>query len=158
MCPGSGRMMQFTMAAYSKNFTPEDAMNITRRELIKGLPALLVSGAVLSAPSAAPASGPAYVLNQFSVAGFQHYDGPELLGVMKPGDNLQLRVETKSPCGESAVRILWNHRMVGYVPRSDNRHISRLLQQGAPVTGRIIQICPQAPAWKQLKVEVGLGG
>jgi len=49
---------------------------------------------VLSEPSAASASGPAYVLNQFSVAGFQHYDGPELLGVMNPGDNLQLRVET----------------------------------------------------------------
>ena len=48
--------------------------------------------------------------------------------------------------------------MVGYVPRSDNRHISRLLQQGAPVTGQIIQIRPLAPAWKQLKVEVGLGG
>ena len=27
----------------------------------------------------------------------------------------------------------------------------------APVTGRIIQIRPQGPAWKQLKVEVGLG-
>jgi len=30
-------MMQFTMAAYSKNFTPEDAMNITRRTLLKSM-------------------------------------------------------------------------------------------------------------------------
>ena len=47
-------MMQFTMAAYSKNFTPEDAMNITRRTLLKSLTAFLNPSAALDAPAAAP--------------------------------------------------------------------------------------------------------
>ena len=131
-------------------------MNITRRTLLKGLPALLIPAAALDARAAAPAPSPSYVLNRFSVAGFQFYDGPRLTGVMKPGDRLQLCAEPENPYDEFAVRILWKGRMLGHVPRSDNRHISRLLQQGAPVTCRIKQIRAHAPTWKQLKAEVGL--
>lgn len=129
-------------------------MKITRRTLLKSMTALLIPVSALDARAAAP--GTSYVLNRFSVAGFQFYDGLGLTGVMKPGDALQLCAEPENPYDEFAVRILWKGGMLGHVPRSDNRHISRLLQQGAPVTGRIIQIRPQAPAWKQLKVEVGL--
>jgi len=43
-----------------------------------------------------------------------------------------------------------HHFPLGFIPSGGQ-------QQGAPVNGRIMKIRPQAPAWKQLKVEVGLG-
>ena len=145
----------YTMVQLPQNAALEDRMNITRRTLLKRLTALLILAAAFDACAAAP--GPSYVLNRFSVAGFQFYDGPGFTGVMKPGDRLLLCAEPDNPYDEFAVRILWKGRMLGHVPRSDNRHISRLIQQGAPVAGRIMQIRPQAPAWKQLKAEVELG-
>jgi len=102
-------------------------MNITRRTLLKSMTALLIPVSALDARAASP--GPSYVLNRFSVAGFQFYHGPKLLGCMEPGDALQLCAEPENPYDEFAVRILWKGGMLGYVPRSDNRHISRLLQQ-----------------------------
>lgn len=146
----------YTMVQFPQNDALEDRMNITRRTLLKSMTALLIPASALDARAAAP--GTSYVLNRFSVAGFQFYHGPKLLGRMKPGDVLQLCAEPENPYDEFAVRILWKGSMLGHVPRSDNRHISRLLQQGAPVSGRIMRIRPQAPAWNQLKVEVGLGG
>jgi hypothetical protein len=45
-------------------------------------------------------------------------------------------------------------RMLGYVPRSDNRHIHRLLRQGAHVTCRVVGADRKAPSWNQLRVEI----
>lgn len=107
-----------------------------------------------------PDTGPAvhYDLNQFCVAGFQHYPGPGLLQHMHIGEALELTAEPSNPHDPYAVSIKRHGVKLGYVPRSDNRHISRLLRQGAKLTCRVRDITPHAPTWQMLQVAVGMEG
>lgn len=55
-----------------------------------------------------------------------------------------------------AVRIEWRGRKLGYVPRSDNRHLSRLLRQGAKLHGEVLANRSESVHWHMLKVGVEL--
>jgi hypothetical protein len=55
-----------------------------------------------------------------------------------------------------AVKILCFDKQLGYVPRSDNKHISRLLQNRADVTCCIIEVNPNGMTWEMVKVELAL--
>ncbi len=96
------------------------------------------------------------LMNQFSVAGFQYYDGPRVLPVLKPGMRVRLVAQPNHPEDEFAVAIYWKRFQLGYVPRSDNKHISRLLQSGVPVVGEILAVDPTTVPWHQVKVRVML--
>lgn len=96
------------------------------------------------------------LINKFSVAGFQYYDGRQIIGRMRIGEKLALIPEPANPYDEFAVKIMRNRAMVGYVPRSDNRHISRLLQQGSLLQCRVIEIRPADAPWHAVRVEVKL--
>ncbi|MDO3377548.1 HIRAN domain-containing protein [Geoalkalibacter halelectricus] len=61
-----------------------------------------------------------------------------------------------NPHDDYAVRIEWRGVKLGYVPRSDNKHLSRLLRQGARLTCRATRINPQAPPWQTPQVAVGM--
>src|SRR5690606_9930321 len=45
---------------------------------------------------------------------------------------------------------------IGYLPRSQNQVISRLLQQGAPVECHIARIDEDAPPWQAVTVKVSI--
>jgi len=95
-----------------------------------------------------------YQMNRFSIAGFQHYSGPRLLNRLNKGTLLRLIAETNNRYDCYAVRIEWRGHKLGYVPRSDNRHISRLLLQGAKLQARVIERKTNADPWQALRVEV----
>ncbi|GAB1410414.1 hypothetical protein MASR1M90_15680 [Desulfovibrionales bacterium] len=126
-------------------------MHITRRGFFKAL-------ALLTLPTTGSAhTPPSYVLNRFYIAGLQYYDGPQILKHMRPGDALTLTAEPENIHDYYAVLIHGYGHKLGYVPRTDNRHISRLLRQNAPVSCRISAVRPEEPTWQAVRVEVGLG-
>lgn len=47
---------------------------------------------------------------------------------------------------------------LGYVPRTDNKHISRLILQNAGLTCRVAEVHPEERMWRMVRVEVGLAG
>lgn len=101
--------------------------------------------------------GPAkHFINRFSVAGFQYYRGPELLKTMRPGENLSLLADPENEHDPFAVKILYRGIQIGYVPRSDNHHLSRLLRRNVPLLCKISKIKPKANPWRQLRVKVWL--
>ncbi|MFP3870970.1 MAG: HIRAN domain-containing protein [Syntrophobacteria bacterium] len=57
---------------------------------------------------------------------------------LQAGERLALTPEPDNPYDRFAVEIHWRSVKMGYVPRSDNRHISRLLRQGADLVCRTI--------------------
>jgi len=97
-----------------------------------------------------------YLLNKFSIAGFQFYDGTLLFQELKVGTQLELDLEPNNPYDGFAVKINYNSSQIGYVPRSDNRHISRLLQKGVHLSCEIISLFPDADPWHQVRVAVNL--
>lgn len=111
------------------------AAPIPRRRILKTL-FLGPLAAALDRPAAAvpaaraPAPAAPLLFNRFSVAGFQYYGGPALVRRLKPGALFNLVREPENPYDPYAVEIYVGEVKLGYVPRSDNRHLSRLLDKG----------------------------
>tara|TARA_B100000579_G_C22642246_1_gene762048 strand:+ start:497 stop:916 length:420 start_codon:yes stop_codon:yes gene_type:complete len=99
-----------------------------------------------------------YLLNKFSVAGFYFYEGPKLLDKMKPGDMLQMKPNADNIEDEYAVELHFKDKLIGHIPRSDNRHIFRLLEQEKVLVCTIREIDPDAKTWQMCKVKVELVG
>lgn len=49
--------------------------------------------------------GPTFLLNRFFVAGFQHYEGPEIITSIQPGEKLLLIVEPDNSFDRFAVAM-----------------------------------------------------
>ncbi len=99
-----------------------------------------------------------YLLNQFSVAGFQFYEGDSLLPQMKTGDSLNLINDYENEHDYYAVRIEYKNKMIGHVPRSDNKHLFRMLKQDLNLHCEIIELNPEEDPWQMCKVKVELVG
>tara|TARA_Y100001970_G_C14247421_1_gene869310 strand:+ start:4119 stop:4538 length:420 start_codon:yes stop_codon:yes gene_type:complete len=99
-----------------------------------------------------------YLLNKFSVAGFYFYEGTKLLNKMKPGDILKMKPNAENIEDEYAVELHFKDKLIGYIPRSDNRHIFRLLEQEKDLVCTIREIDPEAETWQMCKVKVELVG
>ena len=74
----------------------------------------------------------------FAIAGYQFYEGESVEHQLKPGDSLKLNAESDNPHDEFAVEILTKDNVkLGYVPKNDNKALSRLLQQSTKVEANI---------------------
>ena len=99
---------------------------------------------------------PEYFLNKFYVAGFQHYEGTTLIHDIEVGEQLILVVHPDNEYDKFAVEIYRNDKMIGHIPRSDNKHISRLMQQKVSLFCKVAEVNPERETWEMLKVEVWL--
>ena len=125
-----------------------------RRYFLKKLLGFPLVGGFLTRKTISASKKREYFINEFYAAGFQFYEGPEVLRRMNVGDNLQLRAEPENPYDRFAVELLYNDVKIGHVPRTDNKHISRLLRQGFPMLCRIVELKPDEVTWKQVKVGI----
>ncbi|MFZ7127387.1 MAG: HIRAN domain-containing protein [Desulfobacterales bacterium] len=128
-----------------------------RRDFLKIFGALPLAAALKSAAAASPAPPEPptrLLLNRFSIAGLQYYDGLALAHRLKPEAQLELTRESRNPHDPFAVEIHLEATKLGYVPRSDNKHLSRLLEQGAQLECRVIEVDLEAGVWNRVRVEV----
>ncbi len=130
---------------------------MNRRQFFKSVFALPLLSLPETDQAARMVAAPSFLLNRFSIAGFQYYHGPTLLHRLRPGHPLTLAAEPDNPHDGCAVRIELEGRKLGYVPRSDNRHISRLLRQDARLWCRVREVNKDEWPWRAVRVEVGLG-
>jgi len=96
------------------------------------------------------------LINTFSVAGVQYYEGIKQLWRLSRGQELTLTPEPANPHDGYAVEIHADGMKLGYVPRSDNRHIFRLLQAGVSVRCRVAKVDSDETYWRMVRVEVFL--
>jgi hypothetical protein len=93
----------------------------------------------------------------FDIAGFSYYDGPIAFSELKIGTELQLVPEFNNPYDPKAVIIQYKEYKLGYVPRGENDHISKLLEMGYnPFEVRIQRIDPTAKPEQQIGLVVYL--
>ena len=131
-------------------------MNVRpRRNFLKHLMALPLLG-MPTVASATPATVREYDLSIFPIAGFGYYDGPRLLDRLQQDVSLQLVLEPGNPYDQRAVRIEAFGRHIGYVPRSDNGPINRLLIQDAPVEARVFTAGSRVPTLDAVMVVVSI--
>jgi hypothetical protein len=115
---------------------------------------LLIS-LVLALTSPAVAAGSIKVLVQSSpLAGFQYHEGQALWQELRAGDALALVREPDNAHDANAVRVEWRGRMLGYLPRAENRSVAAEMDRGSRVEARIARLVEHRNPWRRLLVEV----
>lgn len=128
-------------------------MQPSRREFLGLVSALVAGGSGCLEPFGKKRR---LVLNECFVAGFRYHDGPDIMPYLQPDEPLDLIAEPGNPYDEWAVRIEHHKSRIGYLPRSQNQAVSRLLQQGAAVDCRITRVNPAAVLWEAVKVQASI--
>jgi hypothetical protein len=102
----------------------------------------VLSALIAASPTAvaAEAASARIVVQHAPLAGFVYYDGEAVWDRMKVGDLLTLAREPGNPHDRNAVRLEWQGRMLGYVPKRDNADLARQMDHGAKVEARITEL------------------
>ena len=99
----------------------------------------------------------ARILLQVSpLAGFQYHEGRAAWDAMKVGDRLALVREPGNPYDPRAVRVEWQGRTIGYVPRAENEAVARQLDEGNRLEARITRLLKHRDPWKRVEFEIYL--
>ena len=114
------------------------------------------TGALVTAPLTA-GSEPAKQKIRLSVAfitGFQHYHGPEVESQLEISMPLQLNREPHNRYDKNAVEVWTGDAKLGYVPRSDNKTIANLMDEGIEVQAVVLELEPSEFPYGSVKMEV----
>jgi hypothetical protein len=88
------------------------------------------------------------------LAGFQYHEATAVWDELKPGDALTLVREPENPHDANAVRVEWHGRMLGYLPRAENRSVAAEMDRGTVVSARIAKLREHRNPWLRVLVEV----
>jgi len=94
------------------------------------------------------------LLQDSPLAGFQYHAGRELWPRMRVGDPLTLVREADNPYDAKAVRVEWQGRKIGYVPRRENSDVARLLDRGQALEARIVRLAEVRDPWSRVRFEI----
>ncbi|MBF0471133.1 MAG: HIRAN domain-containing protein [Gammaproteobacteria bacterium] len=123
-------------------------MNHSKRFFMQLLTGTLITPVIgaTSTHATPPSRYQELLLNRFSIAGFIYYDGPLLKDeqLLSLGTALKLRANPRNPFDRFAVEIYFQEQLIGHVPRSDNRHIHRMLAQGIQLKCKVIAPHPDS--------------
>ena len=110
--------------------------------------------ATLPGPAAEVASE--IVVHTALAAGLRHHDAKAVWAQMKAGDEVTLVRERDNPHDPNAVRVDWNGRVLGYLPRADNASVARQLDRGNPLRARISRLGKYRNHRLKLEIDVYL--
>ncbi len=94
------------------------------------------------------------IVQDSPLAGFQYHAAAELWSQLREGDALELAREPDNPHDPNAVRVEWHGRLLGYLPRAENRAVAAEMDRGTPLAGRIARLRDERNPWRRLLVEV----
>ena len=88
------------------------------------------------------------------IAGFEHYDGSDTESFLEIGMPLQLNREPHNQHDKNAVEIWTGDAKLGYVPRSANKTVANLMDQGTEVQALVLELDPSAFPNGSVKIEL----
>lgn len=123
--------------------------------LERAAPATLAHAAPAQVERATPARPPVE-LQRSPVAGFQYHEGEAVWDGLRVGATLALVREPGNTYDQRAVRLDWQGRKLGYVPRIDNAAVSHLLDSGHALRAEIVALRASRNPWERVEVAVFL--
>jgi hypothetical protein len=91
------------------------------------------------------------------LAGFQYHAGVEVWDQLRVGDRLALIHEPANRHDRNAIRIEWQGRQIGYLPRAENQLIALELARGSRVEARIARLQETQNPWQRILIDVYIG-
>ena len=93
-----------------------------------------------------------YLLHCF-IAGLQYYDILEIWKELQIGDVVELIPEPDNRYDRNAVMVRCKGKQLGYLPRSENRHIAKILNAGLnPYEARIQSLYQDNPIYERVEI------
>lgn len=90
------------------------------------------------------------------LAGSQFYALSSVWGDIRPGDKLLLKREPENRHDANAIRVEWNGRQLGYVPRAENRALAAAMDRGERIEARVSALKKHRNPWQRVEFEVYL--
>lgn len=109
---------------------------------------------LVAAAGCARAAEVVIVVQRAALAGYRHYDGARVWRDLRIGDRLQLVREPENPHDAHAVRVEWQGRKLGYLPRSGNAAAARQLDRGVPLAGRVALLHENRNRSRRIELEI----
>ena len=116
------------------------------------LPTLIIS-LVLALPHAR-AEEVTILVQSSPLAGSQYYALSSVWGEIRPGDKLLLKREPENRHDANAIRVEWQGRQLGYVPRAENRALAAAMDRGEKVEARVAKLKKHRNPWQRVEFEV----
>jgi hypothetical protein len=114
---------------------------------------LIWSGLAFSAETVVRAE---VYLQTSRLAGFKYYEARKLWQVMQNGDALTLVREPDNPYDPNAIRVEWQSRKLGFVPRAENAALARFMDGGQRLTARITTLPREKRRGRKIEFDVYL--
>lgn len=110
----------------------------------------------LFATPASQAESVRILVQSSPLAGSQYYAVSEAWADIRVGDRLALVREPANRHDRNAIRVEWNGRKLGYVPRAENRAAARALDAGERLDARVSKLRDDPDPWRRVEFEVYL--
>jgi hypothetical protein len=127
---------------------------MNRRLFLEWFAAL--TGIGIAAPEARAVAIRRVELQRSPVAGFQYHQGEAIWPSLMVGASLTLAREPDNAYDSRAVRVDWQGRKLGYVPRIDNAAASHLLDTGHVLEARIVDLQNSDNPWDRVEFAIFL--
>ncbi|PIQ09929.1 MAG: HIRAN protein [Hydrogenophilales bacterium CG_4_9_14_3_um_filter_59_35] len=127
---------------------------MSRRAFLNSLTGLIGCFALPAATQASIRSGTWKTLQTSPLAGFQYHSGETLWSQLATGQRLTLTREADNRFDDRAVRVDWQGRKLGYIPRMDNAAIAQLLDRGETLEAAIAWLESGNNSCNRVRVEV----
>ena len=115
---------------------------------------LLLCAALMGSPALAETIR--VLVQRSPLAGSQYYAANAVWTRIRVGDRLTLVREADNRHDRRAVRVEWQGQPLGYLPRAENRAVSRALDAGERLEGRVLQLRDDPDPWRRVEFEVYL--
>jgi hypothetical protein len=93
-------------------------------------------------------------LESVYIAGFQYYKGVEIEKDLQEKDLLDLKRQAENQHDHFAVEVYRGEHKLGYLPRSENKIIARMMDQDVNMKAIIRSIDPEASPFRRVKIGV----
>jgi len=115
---------------------------------------LLLLGLLL--PGTSHAESVKILVQSSPLAGSQYYAVSSVWQEIQLGSRLTLIREPQNRHDRNAVRVEWQGRQLGYVPRAENRAVAQAMDSGERLEGRVSRLREDSDPWKRVEFEVYL--
>lgn len=115
--------------------------------------------ASLTAVVATPLFGAArrsVLVQESPVAGFQFHRGESIWSTLSVGQRLTLVRESSNPHDSDAIAVYFRNDKLGYVPRSENSAVARMLDSGQRLEARISELTAIEDPWQRIRFKIML--